>query len=130
METFFTKSQAAEKIGRRVRLTSAIGSVPIGAHREVVKAVRRGSDQWRVRINWSLLALQRDFQWLERNRIRGEFLSIFQGNSADSQGGCTAGRNCLNSLVEFVCLCRRRVDGKGQIWPDRAKSRCSTRQKE
>ncbi len=53
-ETFFTKSEASDKVGRKVRLTSPVASTPKGTPGIVVKAVQQKVDEWSVQIKWGV----------------------------------------------------------------------------
>ena len=52
VETFFTQIDASQRLGRKVRSTSDLPSVPAGTEGIVVKIIRSRTDDWRVRVHW------------------------------------------------------------------------------
>ena len=54
VDTYFTRSEADQKLGRKVRSLSTLGSVPQGTRGTVVRVVRCHTDQWSVRVQWQM----------------------------------------------------------------------------
>ena len=54
VETFFTQVEASQKLGRKVRSSSNMASVPAGTEGTVVKVLRSRTDDWRVRVHWQV----------------------------------------------------------------------------
>jgi hypothetical protein len=53
-DIYFTRFEADQKLGQKVRSLSAMGPVPQGTQGTVVKVVRSNSDQWSVRVRWQM----------------------------------------------------------------------------
>ena len=53
-DIYFTRMEANQKLGRKVRSLSILGLVPRGTQGTVVKVVHRQTDQWSVRVRWQM----------------------------------------------------------------------------
>jgi hypothetical protein len=53
-DTYFTRIEADQKLGRKVCSLSTVGSIPQGTQGTVVKVVRSHKDQWSVRVRWQM----------------------------------------------------------------------------
>ena len=79
VETFFTKSEADQKLGRRVRAMSNLSSVPNGTEGTGVKVRRTGADDWTVRVEWQIPKKYSfidvgEFSFLKRKKnVRSDF---------------------------------------------------------
>jgi len=54
VDIYFTRIEANQKLGRKVRSLSALGSVPQGTQGTVVKVVRGHADHWSLRVRWQV----------------------------------------------------------------------------
>jgi hypothetical protein len=52
LDIYFTRNEAKQKLGRKVRSLSTVGPVSEGTQGSVVKAVRTHADQWSIRVRW------------------------------------------------------------------------------
>ena len=52
VDIYFTRIEANQKLGHKVRSLSTLGSVPQGTHGTVVKVIRSYADHCNVRVRW------------------------------------------------------------------------------
>jgi hypothetical protein len=54
VDIYFTRIEANQKLGRKVRSLTALGPVPQGTQGTVVKVIRSHADHWSIRIRWQI----------------------------------------------------------------------------